>query len=150
MVEVIAALVRSRQRVPAQAKGLDVDGTIVMLRPDDVRGARDRARRTHKPHNEARLGFVKDVLGRLVTRYAGTLGVELDSDTRSELLETLRESRDVRREVNLCWMPLDPERLLRDLYADDAALARVASTLSARERSSLRRDRDAPWAPADV
>ena len=31
----------------------------------------------------------------------------------------------MRREVNLCWMPLDPKRLIADLFADEARL-RVA------------------------
>jgi len=150
MAAVVAAAVRARQRVPSGPRALDVDGTRLMLRPDDVRGARERARRSHRPHNEARVGFVKDVLGRLVSRLARQLGLELDADARSELLQTLRESADVRREVNLCWMPVTPQRLLSELFASPDALDRVAVSLTAAERALLVRPRDAAWTPADV
>ncbi len=78
------------------------------------------------------------------------MNTELDNDNRAELLATLRESRDVRREVNLCWMPLKPERLVRDLYADPAQLAEAASWMTAHERRLLVRERSAPWTHADV
>ena len=41
------------------------------------------------------------------------------------------------------WMPLTPERLLRDLFADPARLAAAAPDLTAAERALLRRDRAA-------
>jgi DNA helicase IV len=52
--------------------------------------------------------------------------------------------------VNLCWMPLSPEKLLRDLYADPARLRAAAPRLTEPERRALFRDRTAPWTPADV
>ena len=150
MAAVVASAVRERQRVPARPLRLDVDGTVITLRPGDVAAARDRARRTRKPHNEARTGFVKDVLNRLVGRLAAAHNTELDPDTRSELLVTLRESRDVRREVNLCWMPVDPRKLISDLFADDSRLRRAAPWLTDDQRALLIRDRDHAWTVADV
>ena len=42
-------------------------------------------------------------------RHAARAEDQLDVHEHArQLLETLRESADVRREVNLCWMPLDP------------------------------------------
>ena len=150
MARVIAAAVRARQRIPARAVTLEVDGASITLRPDDVAGARERARRSRAPHNEARIAFVRDVLGRLAGQLAGALGVELDRDNRAELLEALRESPDVRREVNLCWMPITAQRLLSDLFADSAALTDVASFLTEAERGLLHRARGSAWTPADV
>ena len=62
----------------------------------------------------------------------------------------LHGSRDVRRELNLCWPPIPPQRLLRDLYAQPERLAEAASSLTRDERALLRRDRSAPWTTADV
>lgn len=150
MTRVLAAAVRNRQRVPAKAVELDVEGSRIILAPHEVDQARRRAQQSRKPHNEARVRFVRDLLERLAIRLAKALKTELDSDTRAELLLALRESPDVRREVNLCWMPLRPEKLLRDLYADPQALAAATPRFSAAERRALRRDRSEPWTPADV
>jgi DNA helicase IV len=86
----------------------------------------------------------------LAGRLAEVAGVALPPDDRSAAIAELRESRDVRRELNGCWPPIGPERLLRDLYADPARLAAAAPALSERERALLARDRRAPWTPADV
>ena len=112
--------------------------------------ARSRAQQSRKPHNVARVRFVGDLLERLAGRLAKALRIDLDADTRPELINALRNSPDVRREINLCWMPLTPERLLRDLYADPDALAELAPRFSAAERRALHRPRSAPWTPADV
>ncbi len=125
MAEVIAAAVRARQRVPDGPRTLNVEGHQLVLRPHVVAAARAHARRNQKPHNLARVGYVKEILDGLVSQYARMLGVQLSGDNRSELLADLRDSADVRREVNLTWMPLTPTGLLESLYADPARLAAV-------------------------
>jgi len=150
MVAVLARAVAARQRVPGEARVLDVEGTEVTLLPRDIAAARDRARAGRRPHNTARTGFVADVLARLVQRYARALGFELDPERRRELLADLRSSRDVRREINLAWLPVSPQDLLARLYADPRRLAEAAPELSAEERALLARPRSAPWTPADV
>ena len=74
---------------------------------------------------------------------------ELTQDNRADLLDELRDSADVRRELNLTWMPLTPEQLLRDL-SRRRRCSRTAPHLSPAERSLLLRDRSAPWTEADV
>jgi DNA helicase IV len=150
MTRLLAAAVKARQRVPAGPLRLEVEGSAVTLYPRDVEQARSRAQQSRKPHNVARVRFVGDLLERLAGRLAKELKTDLDADTRAELINALRSSADVRREINLCWMPLTPERLLRDLYADPDALAALGPRLSAAERRALYRPRSAPWTPADV
>ncbi|HEV2887234.1 MAG TPA: AAA family ATPase [Jatrophihabitans sp.] len=147
MARLLAAAVRARQRIPAGPVRLEVEGSTITLFPRDVEQARSRAQQSRKPHNVARARFAGDLLERLAGRLAKALRIDLDADTRPELINALRTSADVRREINLCWMPLTPERLLRDLYADPEALAPL---LSAAERRALHRPRSAPWTPADV
>lgn len=150
MARVVARALAARQRVPRSPRRLDVDGTVITLQPSVVEGARARARRSRKPHNLAREQFVKEVLDALVAQLARALRMELHEDNRAQLLADLRDAKDVRREVNLCWMPLTPQRLVADLWADPSALAAAAPYLSAHDRALLHRERTAPWTPADV
>jgi DNA helicase IV len=150
MVRVLAAAVRARQRVPREPIGLDVEGSRLVLYPADVEQARQRAQHSRKPHNQARVRFVTDLVRRLAMQLATVLNTDFDDDRRAELIGAVRESPDVRRELNLCWMPVSPEKLLRDLYADPELLAAVAPGLTAAERRALARPRSAPWTPADV
>ena len=150
MARVLSRAVRDRQRVPDEPRKLVVDGTTLELRPETVAAARARARRTRKPHNLAREGFLRDLLDHLAGELATALGTGLDADSRPDLLEDLRDSPDVRRELNLCWMPLSPTRLLTDLFADPERLAAAAPDLDPARRALLARDRGAPWTVADV
>ena len=71
------------------------------LRRQDVAGARARARATGKPHNEARAVFVKDLLYRLAKQLAEVMRHDPTDEDHSDLVADLRESPDVRREINL-------------------------------------------------
>jgi DNA helicase IV len=149
MADVVAAAVRRRQRLPDASRVLAVAGTRITMTPSMVAAARDRARSTRRPHNRARLTFVLSLLDRLVQALAAARGLDPDSN-RDILLADLRDSPDVRREVNLCWMPLTPEDLLAELWADPRALAAAGPRLSARERELLARPRGSEWTVADV
>jgi len=150
MAQVIARAVRDRERVPAEATSVRVDGRTVVVRPSDVAQAIARARRLHRPHNLARVAFVRDMLSRLASQYVEQLAFEVPSDERGEIVEELRTTREIRIALNLAWMPLTPEKLLSDLYAKPWRLDSAAPQLSRRDRALLARDADAPWTPADV
>ena len=151
MARVLARAVRARQRVPDRPRVLAVGSQRLTLSPGDVAAARARARRTRKPHNEAREGFLRDLLNLLTGRLASAIGTSVTGDNRDELQEELRESPDVRRELNLAWMPLGPEQVLGDLYADPARLAvAAAGDLDPRELALLHRPHGTPWTVADV
>jgi DNA helicase IV len=147
---VISEAVRRRQRTIPHGKSLDVEGTTIKLLPHHIRDAREKARRSRAPHNEARKTFVSEVIRELLRALARARNVELEQETRETLLAELYGSKDVRREINLCWMPLSPERLLRDLFADPQRLAEAGVGLTREERQRLRRDRSAPWSVADI
>ena len=150
MVEVVQAAVRQRQRVPDSPRPLDVEGVRLVLRPRVVAAARAAARDTRRPHNDARLVFVKRVLADLVRQLAAATNLPVDDDTRPTLEADLRASPDVRREVNLCWMPLTATGVLEDLYARPDRLAAAAPQLTPPERRLLERERGGAWTPADV
>ncbi len=150
MAEVIANAIKARQRIPESPRTMDVDGHQLVLRPQLVATARARARASGKPHNVARIAYVKEILEQLASQYARALGVKLTSENRNDLLADLRDAKDVRREVNLTWMPLTPQRLLDDLFADEDQLRRAAPYLAAAQRALLRRDRGAQWTVSDI
>jgi DNA helicase IV len=149
MADVISRAVRARQRVPDTPIRLDVAGTEITLTPEMVIAARDRARASRRPHNVARRTFVLTLLDSLARALADARHVDLEGN-RDVLIGDLREARDVKREVNLAWMPVSAEQLIADLFADPDRLAQAAPRMRAEDRALLQRPRGAAWTPADV
>jgi DNA helicase IV len=153
MAEAMKAAVQRRQRVPRTSQVLSIDGVEITLRPEAFRRARARARSSGSPHNKARLTFVRSMLDHLVDQVARAQSLDLrdDPDTRHQLTGDLRDSIDVRRAINLAWMPLTPERVLARVWQEPSELAAVAPWLSADERAALLRT-EAPddWTIDDV
>jgi DNA helicase IV len=150
MARVLGRAVRDRQKLPEADLELKVGSQRIVLTREAVALSRGRARATGAPHNAARVTFVKDMLRHLAGLLAASLGQVLDDELRKELDADLRDSRDVRVNLNLLWMPLSPEHFLRDLLAVPVRLDTAAPDLSVGERDLLRRDRDHPWTVSDV
>ena len=105
-----------------------------------------------KPHNEARVSFVKILLRELTEQMtklveAGNIGNDAD---RSYLAEDVRSARDVRIALNLCWMPMTPEKLVGELLSKPAILEACTPNLSPEERALLLRPAGSPWTESDV
>ena len=138
MVKVIKRAVADRQKVPAQVQRLNVEGTDVELTPEMVRSARSRARSTGKPHNEARETFVKILLKELTAKLDDQLNRAAGRVVeRPYLQDDVRASMDVRRALNLAWMPLSPETLLRSLFSKPHYLESATRELSKDEAAEL-------------
>ncbi len=136
--EWLRALVRHFQRIPNESVQFRHGSTTITMRPADVQASIRRARDTRRPHNVAREVFAKDLLRRLARRLARALSVdENDDETVNDLVAELREERDVRREINLCWMPRTPEELLTRFLTDETLIASCAPQLSQAERQLL-------------
>jgi DNA helicase IV len=148
--DVVRRAVRARERVPASDVRFRLEGYDLVVRRRDVRDAIGRARRSHKPHNEARSAFVRDMLARLVDQYRAAADADLAPEDVAMVTEDLRSHRDVRVALNLAWFPITPEKLVADLFAKPHRLAEAAPELTAGERAALRRDPGAPWTEADV
>ncbi|WP_120522018.1 HelD family protein [Arthrobacter celericrescens] len=152
MAAVVANAVANRQRTPAEDRLLEVDSRKLKLTVRQVKRARERARATGKPHNEARVTFVKILLRELTEQLtdmveAANLGNNAD---RAYLAEDVRTARDVRIALNLCWMPMTPEKLISELFSKPAILEACTPDLSPEQRALLLRPADAPWTEADV
>lgn len=152
MGEVIKKAVADRQKVPATSVRLAVDSMDITLSPKLVKHARATARSTGKPHNEARETFVKVLLKELTRQ----LNEKLDAAAghavdRPYLEEDVRNSLDVRRAINLAWMPLSAETLVRSLFSKPEYLASATQgILTDAERQVLVRSADQPFTESDV
>ncbi|WP_153031446.1 ATP-binding domain-containing protein [Amycolatopsis sp. YIM 10] len=152
MAEVLANAVKDRQRVPSPVLEVEVEREILRLDRRTCTDARAKARRSRRPHNQARRIFVAELLDALTRQAARRLGDNLlDARDVGDIRAELAEDKDVRRAMDELWPVLTPEEVLDDLFAEPERLASAASKhLDEAERASLRRDRGADFTPADV
>ncbi|MGH3788639.1 MAG: HelD family protein [Pseudonocardiaceae bacterium] len=163
MAKVVAAAVRDRQQVPAEPIELRIeDTTAIRLDQEVCLPARTRARRSQRPHNEAKRIFYREVVTALAARIArgfDDLGRGLlDRGDLADIRAELRSSPDLTAALDALWPTLSPEQLLTDLYTDPQRLATATHrVLDATERNLLARPDPGPnadpglvWTPADV
>ncbi|GGE78859.1 HelD family protein [Nesterenkonia cremea] len=150
--QIIADAVAHRQRTIAEPRDVVIDGIRVSVTPAIINRGRERARATGKPYNEARSTFVKVVVKDIAEKLEKIVekrseGNEAD---RSYLVEDVRQSRQVRTLLNMCWMPRTPQNLLEDLFSRPQYLADVAPQLTRQERDLLAREKGTPFTISDV
>ncbi|MEV4478435.1 HelD family protein [Micromonospora coxensis] len=157
MTEVLAAAVRDRQWVPDEPLEIEVERETLLLDPATVREARERVRRTDRPHNLARALFDVEIVHALADQVAEQIGADplggenlLSEADRAEIRRELREEPGVRAALDELWPVLTPQRLLADLYASTDRIAVAAPMLTDEERALLHREPGGGWTPADV
>jgi DNA helicase IV len=152
MAGIIAAAVRNRQQLPRRAVELVVEQQRVRLDRDLANAARTRARRSRKPHNEAKRVFQREAVRLLSDQVARSLGGRglLDSGDLADIREELSESAALVRELDTLWPTLSAEQLLTDLFADSGRLHSVARRLTAEDRDLLIRAAPADGVPAGL
>lgn len=151
--------VRDLQRLPSGDRELAVWNRTVVLTPRDVAGAFARARRGEAPHNIAREGFALEIVNvlarRLITQAGDTRSDgSIDPEDLRMWREEVRTSLDVRRAVNLAWMPTTGRALLERLWSRPELLARlnreVGSPFTTAELALVARGATAPLTVSDV
>lgn len=151
MAAVLRNHIANYERIPEQDEELRVGSHTIWLRRRDVRGARDRARRSGDAHNAARHGFVSGLLKTLAEELAREMGLDGAGERLPELMEELRSSVDVRRALNLAWFPISPAGALRALLSKPHKLQDAASSLlTPAEQETLRRPSNAEFTIEDV
>ena len=159
MAKVIAAAVRDRQQVPAEPIRVDSDAGRVSLTPRMCAQARERARRSRRPHNLAAPVFAREMISALTRQLANQLGRNalggsnlLGQQDVDDLREELRDDPAVRSAIARLWPTLAPQQLLSELLTDAGRLKSAAGGLSQAERDSLLRDAGEAedWTVADV
>jgi DNA helicase IV len=153
MASLLARAVKSRQVIPREPQTVDVNGEPLVIDPQLIRSAMQRAWETRKPHNLARATFNKAALSALARQLAEQLrrnGNTIEDSDQAWLREDIRTSFDVKVALNTAWMPLTPEKILGDLYARPQWLAALTPGWSAAKRALLFRGRDAEFTVSDV
>ncbi|MFD3545413.1 HelD family protein [Streptomyces sp. NPDC058655] len=168
MAQVLAGVVADRQRlpetlpagtgeeydtVPEPALEIDHDDYgVLLLDRTMAHEARDGARATGLPHNEARPAFAFRVIDALTAQLADRLGADpyggpnlLGADDVAQLGKEIATSGAVHAAIDTLWPSLTPEQLLRDFLAEPTHLCAEEAELIRRE------DTGSPaWTPADV
>ncbi|MEU9740756.1 AAA family ATPase [Micromonospora chersina] len=157
LAEVLANAVRDRQWVPEEPLEIELpQREVLTLDPETVRQARDRVRRTERPHNLARALFDIEIVHALAEQVAERIGADplggenlLSEADRAEIRRELRDEPEIRSALDELWPVLTPQRLLADLYASPERIAAAAPMLTDAERAALHRE-PGGWTPADV
>ncbi|GAB3223064.1 AAA family ATPase [Glycomyces halotolerans] len=156
MAGVLASAVADRQAVPREAQPVDYEGHTLWLRPEKITAARDAARETGLPHNEARETFHKRVIADLANQYADIIGEDplggenlLGLEDRATLAAEIATDPVIRGQIERLWPELTPTELLEDLFSSPERLASAAAALSKEERRMLLRE-PGGWSEADV
>src|SRR5512132_3821896 len=168
MVEVLAAAITDRQRVPDADIVVEVGGQRLCLDPATCQRARQQARATEAPHNQARSTFRGEVVAALTDQMVAALTRDLpeadlpDDELLVALLPDLDEIRAelaaapaVRSAVDRLWPRLTPQQLVGGLLGSGERLAAAGAALDPAERALLLRPGagdggDPGWTPADV
>src|SRR6266536_286679 len=170
MARAVASAVRDRQQVPAGGLEITFERDTYLISRQACAKARERARRSRRPHNQARGVFAREMLSALTRLVAGRLGANvlgeanlLDDADIAELRQELRADPRVRAAIDQLWPALTPQRLLAELFASPRRLAAAAPWLTPAERALLVRGAETglaeqdgragaggEWTPADV
>ncbi|EEH64019.1 hypothetical protein HMPREF0044_1038 [Gleimia coleocanis DSM 15436] len=139
--------VRSFERVPDDTD-LNIASYRVKLFSEDVRVARNNARRSGLPHNEAWEGFALELMGKLAVQ------MHQQSQSMGEDLEWyhdyIRGSLPAQRAINLAWLPMSGIQVLEKLFVNPQFLAECAPMLTDAERKLLWRPRGSALTESDV
>jgi DNA helicase IV len=152
MARVVAQAVRDRIRVPEHDVAIRLEiGATITITAAQLLDARRGVPRNGSFHAN-REPFLRRVLDLMCRTRARDLGEDPgDPEVRQALLGDLVDDVEVRRTLNLMWLPITPERLVARLLSDPATLARAAQgLLSPRQQQLLMRAHDAPWTVDDV
>jgi DNA helicase IV len=157
MAAVIAAAVRDRQRVPDGPVEVTIDHETVRLTPAVCTKARERARRSRRPHNQARQVFARELADALTGQLAARIGANVLGEENllgkadvDDLSEEVRSDPGVRALIERLWPVLTPQRLVGELLSSPGRLAAAAPRLTSAERAALLRGPGGDWTPADV
>ncbi|MBO9578199.1 MAG: AAA family ATPase [Microbacteriaceae bacterium] len=153
MARLLARAVKSRQIIPTADTTVDIDGEQIVVPAQLIRDAMQRAWETHKPHNVARVTFNKVAIAAIADLLVGELrrrGRAVDESDVALLREDVRTAYDVKVALNTAWMPLTPEKLVRDLYARPNWLTTITQRWTPEKRALLLRGRDEPFTVSDV
>ena len=152
MLDVLAAAIADRQRLPENPIPIDLADVTVQIDEETAQWAREEARGSQRPHNEARGVFIDIVTYVLTERAIARIGrgwltrddKKAWEQLRSDLTRDLAENASFLAAVDELWPILTPESLLATLYCSPERLQAAAAD------AALFRAEGDSWTVSDV
>ena len=152
MLDVLTAAVADRQRVPEQPVPIQLKDVTVRIDAETAEWAREEARASGLPHNEARPVFTEIVTYVLTERAIGRIGRgwltrddrEAWEEMRADLRKDLAGDEAFTAAIDALWPIMTPESLLASLYTSPERLRAAGA-----DPALLRVD-GAAWTVSDV
>lgn len=152
ILDVLAAAIADRQRLPERPLEIELADVTMRIDAEIAGWARDEARGSGQPHNQARAVFVDIVTWALTERAIARIGrgwLTREDRTaweqlRSDLLAELADNEQFTAALDRLWPILTPQELLSSLYLSPERLHAVGAP-----QSLLRVEGD-PWTVSDV
>lgn len=152
ILDVLAAAIADRQRLPEQPVRIELTDVTVRIDAETAQWAREEARASGLPHNEARAVFSEIVTYVLTERAIARIGRgwltrtdrEVWENLRTDLLAELADNDRFTAALDELWPILTPETLLAQLYSSPDRLRAAGAD------QSLWRADGAAWTVSDV
>jgi DNA helicase IV len=152
ILDVLKAAVADRQRLPERPVPVELRDVTVRIDAETAEWARQEARDSGLPHNEARAVFTDIVTYVLTERALGRIGRGwLSRDDRAEweqlradLIKELADTEAFTTALGELWPVLTPQGLLASLYASPSRLQAAGAG------EALFREDGAAWTVSDV
>lgn len=136
------------ERPLKEAVRIRCGANTVVLTPDDVRAAQAEARLASSRHNVARQTYARYLVDLLARQAAESSETTLEESPW--IIQDIASSPDVRREVNLHWLPSSATNLLERIFSRPDLLAAIAPELSESERNLLYRPKGGGFGRGDI
>ena len=157
MVTILKRAVQAYETVPDAPVRLTFDGVPVDATPQMVKAARTRARRSRRPHNQARAHFAEHLTQLLAEALARRIGEDplggtnllSDADV-DQLHDDLADDPQVQRLIDAHFPELEPVEVLDALLTSKDAIAEVAGDYDDYTRAALYRAPGSPFSHADT
>ena len=152
ILDVLAAAVADRQRLPEYPLPIQLGDVTVRIDAETAQWAREEARASGLPHNEARAVFSEIVTWVLTERAIARIGRgwltradrEAWEQLRADLLKELADDDKFTAALDELWPILTPETLLAPLYTSPERLRAAGAD------QALSRADGAAWTVSDV
>jgi DNA helicase IV len=152
ILDVLAAAVAGHQRLPEEPLPVGLKDVTVQIDPETAEWAREEARASKLPHNEARTVFTEIVTYVLTERAIARIGrgwlTRSDRATweqmRAGLLKELANDEKFTAALDALWPILTPETVLAQLYTSPGRLRAAGAD------QALLRDDGYAWTVSDV
>ena len=157
MVTILKEAVLAHQTLPDAPVELPHGSLRLRVDAPMVKAARTRARRSRRPHNEARAVFAEHLIGQLADQLAERIGADplgganlLSRADVDQLHDDLGEEPGVEKLIEEFWPELTPEGVLRGLLESAAAIDVAAAGYDDETRGALLRPEGSAWAASDA